>query len=197
MLLHELPRKTIRLVQKSITWTDIPVRQPSIVLHGLMKGLARRTLWLPSRDILLLRVNALALFISGYVRRLMPTTKSAARPLMTKPLTLTPSRNGMEHRSGERIEVELPVMVSADQKRAIRGRMQNLSLSGALLRIDADLRLHSLVEVCVELPTPSGHAARLLAHVSRKSKKDVGIEWAEFSPIVVKDLLRSSAMWLS
>jgi hypothetical protein len=87
--------------------------------------------------------------------------------------------------------------VSADLPERILGCMRNLSLSGALLRIDADLRPHALIEVCVELPTPSRHPARLLAHVSRSWEEDVGIEWCEFSPNLIKDVLRSPTMWLS
>jgi len=110
---------------------------------------------------------------------------------MTQPL------NGIEHRWGDRIQGDLPVMVSADQERRIRGCMQNLSLSGALLRIDADLRLHAPIEVAVALPTSLRRRARLTAHVSRRCKEDVGIEWSELARIVVRDLLRSSAVWRS
>ena len=104
---------------------------------------------------------------------------------------MTQPRNEMEHRWGERILMNMPVQVSADQAAGIRGRMRNLSLSGALLRVDAHLRLNALIEVSVELPQPSQLPAILLAHVSRKGEEDVGIEWCEFAPIVVKDLLRS------
>jgi len=109
---------------------------------------------------------------------------------------MTQQRNEMEHRWGERIRMDMPVHVSADEVAGILGCMRNLSLSGALLRIDADLRLNALIEVSVELPQPSHPPAIMLAHVSRKEKQDVGIEWCEFAPIVVKDLLRSSSMRL-
>jgi hypothetical protein len=102
----------------------------------------------------------------------------------------------MEHRWGGRIWIDMPVQVSVDEVTVIRGFMRNLSLSGALLKIDADLRLHALVEVSVELPVPSPRPAILLAHVSRKRKEDIGIEWCEFAPIAVKDLLRSPSMRL-
>jgi len=107
---------------------------------------------------------------------------------------MTQPRNEMEHRWGKRIRLDMPVLVSGDQVAGIHGRMRNLSLSGALLRIDANLRLHGLIEVRVELPQPSQSPAILLAHVSRKREEDVGIEWCEFAPIVVKDLLRSPSM---
>jgi hypothetical protein len=109
---------------------------------------------------------------------------------------MTQPSNEMEHRWGKRIRMDMPVQVSADQVPGIRGFMRNLSLSGALLKIDADLRLHALIEVSVELPPPSPRPAILLAHVSRKREGDVGIEWCKFAPIVVKDLLRSPSMRL-
>jgi hypothetical protein len=109
---------------------------------------------------------------------------------------MTQPRNEMEHRWGERIRMDMPVHVSAGEVAGILGCMRNLSLSGALLRIDANLRLNALIEVSVELPQPSHPPAILLAHVSRKGTEDVGIEWCEFAPIVVKDLLRSPSMRL-
>jgi hypothetical protein len=72
--------------------------------------------------------------------------------------------------------------------------MKNLSLSGALVTSDCDLHLHSLIEVHIELPPPSPRIAIVTAHVSRKFKEGVGIEWCEFAPTVVKDLLRSAAV---
>jgi hypothetical protein len=101
--------------------------------------------------------------------------------------------NGMEHRWGERIRVDIPVHVSAAALAAVDGCMRNLSLSGALVKADCELRLHSLIEVHIELP-PSPRAAVLMAHVSRKLKEGVGIEWCEFAPTLVKDLLRSPSV---
>ena len=109
---------------------------------------------------------------------------------------MTQPRNKMEHRWGERIRIDMPVHVSAAEVAGILGCIRNLSLSGALLRIDANLRLNALIEVSVELPQPSHSPAILLAHVSRRREEHVGIEWCEFAPIVVKDLLRSRSMRL-
>jgi hypothetical protein len=102
--------------------------------------------------------------------------------------------NGSEHRWGERVKVNIPIRVSAQPLSGIDGCLKNLSLSGALLKTDVDLRLHSLVEVSIHLPAPSQHAAVVIAHVSRKFKDDVGVEWCEFAPGIVKDLLRSAAI---
>jgi len=72
--------------------------------------------------------------------------------------------------------------------------MKNLSLSGALMRSDCDLRLHTLIGARIELPPPSPRDVVVKAHVSRKLKESVGIEWCEFAPNIVKDLLRSPSV---
>jgi hypothetical protein len=100
--------------------------------------------------------------------------------------------NGSEHRWGERFRVNIPVLLSAEPLAGIDGCLKNLSLSGALLNADVDLRLHSLIEVSIKLP--SQRIVVVIAHVSRKFKDDVGVEWCEFAPSVVKDLLRSPAI---
>jgi hypothetical protein len=102
--------------------------------------------------------------------------------------------NGLEHRWGERVRVNIPVHVSAAALSRADACMKNLSLSGALMKSDCDLRLHTLIEVRIELPPPSPHAAVVRAHVSRKLKEAVGIEWCEFAPNIVKDLLRSPSV---
>ena len=103
-------------------------------------------------------------------------------------------RNGMERRWGERIQIDVLVHLSDDKVARIRARMRNLSLGGALFKIDANVRLNALVEVSIELPQSSQPPAILLAHVLRTRDEDVGIEWWEFAPSVVKDLLRSPSI---
>jgi hypothetical protein len=99
----------------------------------------------------------------------------------------------MEHRWGERVRVNIPVHVSAAAVAGFGGCMKNLSLSGALVKSDCELRLHSQIEVHIELPSPPCIAI-VKAHVSRKLKEGVGIEWCEFAPTIVKNLLRSSSV---
>jgi hypothetical protein len=72
--------------------------------------------------------------------------------------------------------------------------MKNLSLSGAFMTSDCDLRLHTLIEVRIELEPPSPRVCVVKAHVSRKLKEGVGIEWCDFAPTIVKDLLRSPSV---
>jgi hypothetical protein len=102
--------------------------------------------------------------------------------------------HGKEGRWGERVKVNIPVQVSADALAGADGCMKNLSLSGALVKADVDLGLHSLIEVSIKMPSPSQRAEAITAYVSRRVKEGVGIEWCEFAPTVVKDLLRSPSI---
>jgi hypothetical protein len=75
--------------------------------------------------------------------------------------------------------------------------MENLSLSGALMQADCDLRLHLLIEVHIVQPATSQHTGVVKAYVSRKLVQGVGIEWCQFAPTIVKDLLRSPSIRVS
>jgi len=101
--------------------------------------------------------------------------------------------NEMEHRWGARVQVNIPVCVDAPAVPIGNGWMKDLSLSGAFIKSDRDLRLHTLVEVSIALPPPSWRTAVIEAHVSRKLDEGVGIEWCEFAPSIIKDLVRSAS----
>jgi hypothetical protein len=105
--------------------------------------------------------------------------------MMTKQLT------GSGHRWGQRIAVEIPVQLAACALPAIHGQLKNLSLSGALIETDQELPLHAYIAVSVKLPEMRDSAATVMARVTRQLKDAVGIEWCEFAPRTVKDLLRS------
>ena len=73
------------------------------------------------------------------------------------------------------------------------GHMRDLSLSGAFIRSELTFRLHTLVEVSIALPPPSSRTALIKARISRKFTDGVGIEWCEFAPTIIKDLVRSAS----
>jgi PilZ domain len=102
--------------------------------------------------------------------------------------------NGLEHRWGERVGVNIPVRVSAPAIARAGGCVKNLSLSGAFMESDCELRLHALIKVRIDLPPPTSRTAVLEAHVSRKLNEGVGIEWCEFASKIVKDLLRNRSI---
>jgi len=97
---------------------------------------------------------------------------------------------GAEHRWGERVRVDLRVDVLEEGRSAVGGCLQNLSLSGALLKLSLDLHLRALIGVRIERPSPSTDSCVAQARISRKPAHGIGIEWCDFAPAVVKDLLR-------
>lgn len=99
----------------------------------------------------------------------------------------------IDHRWGERFRVDIPVQVTIQALAGIDGRLKNLSLSGALLTACFDLRVHSLIEVCIVTPRDP-RPTPVKAYVTRKRQQDVGIEWCDFAHPAIKDLLRAPAL---
>jgi PilZ domain len=99
--------------------------------------------------------------------------------------------HGKDSRWGDRVRVNIPVQVSANALSA-DGCMKNLSLSGALVKADVDFGVHTLIKVSIKIP--SQRAATITGYISRKAGEGVGVEWCEFAPRIVKDLLRSPSI---
>jgi hypothetical protein len=98
---------------------------------------------------------------------------------------------GNGQRWSRRILVDIPVQVAADGSPTTHGHLKNLSLSGALLITDHVLPLHAYIEISFA-PLEMGHdALRIMARVMRNLEGGVGVEWCEFAPSAVTDLLRS------
>ena len=98
--------------------------------------------------------------------------------------------HGTESRWGDRVRVNILVQVSTEDFSRADGCIANLSLSGALVKAAVDFRLHSLVEVNIPMPSASRRTEAINAYVSRKLHEGIGVEWCDFAPSVVKDLLR-------
>jgi hypothetical protein len=100
----------------------------------------------------------------------------------------------MEHRWGERVQVDFPVRVTALRFSVREGRLGDLSVSGAWVKAELDARLLSRIQVAIILPLWSKHEPPLVeAYVTRKLKGGFGLEWCEFAPAPVSDLLRTIA----
>jgi hypothetical protein len=102
--------------------------------------------------------------------------------------------DGKESRWGDRVRVDIPIQVSANASAGADGCMKNLSLSGALVQADVELRLNALIQVSINLPSPSQRAEAIPAFVCRKVEDGAGVEWGEFAPSAVKDLLRAASI---
>lgn len=103
----------------------------------------------------------------------------------------------MEHRWGRRSTVNVAVTLHSGAGRVIRGRLANVSLSGALVLTDA--RLPAFTQLVVELE--SAHPGEsppetIPAFVVREASRGVALEWTEFSPPAITALLRRPAATL-
>ncbi len=97
----------------------------------------------------------------------------------------------MEHRWGERVQVDFPVRITRCGFPYEGGRLADLSVSGASVKADLDARLLSRVQVAIILPLWLKHESPVVeAYVARKHKDGFGIEWCEFAPSAVSELLR-------
>jgi hypothetical protein len=98
---------------------------------------------------------------------------------------------GNGQRWSRRIPVDIPVQVAAVGSPTIHGHLKDLSLSGALLTTDHALPLHAYIEISIK-PLETGHdTVKVMARVTRNLEGGVGLEWCEFAPSAVTDLLRS------
>jgi hypothetical protein len=101
----------------------------------------------------------------------------------------------MEHRWGERIPVDIPIRLGAPLFSAKRGRLTNVSLSGAFIKTKVDVRVLSRLHVVLELPRRAKQDAVVLtAYVARKSDEGIGVEWCEFAPKAVGELIRAATV---
>jgi PilZ domain len=87
--------------------------------------------------------------------------------------------------------VAIPVQVATDGSPTIHGHLKDLSLSGALVITDQALPLHAFVEISIETPDTGHGGEGVMARVMRNLEGGVGVEWCEFAPRAVTDLLRS------
>jgi len=100
----------------------------------------------------------------------------------------------MEHRWGKRIGVDIPVRITGHPFTVRTGRLSNLSVSGAFIRAEVDVRLLARILVAIELPYRTKcDAPTVPAFVARKLKDGIGIEWCEFKPPAINRLLQSSS----
>jgi len=100
-----------------------------------------------------------------------------------------------ERRWGPRIQVDLPVRLSLDAGRVETGRMRNLSISGALIECAAELPTFTPLRVEVLGASETIHERiELGARVVRAEHPCLGIEWREFEPQALVDLIKASSL---
>jgi hypothetical protein len=96
----------------------------------------------------------------------------------------------MEHRWGERFAVRMTVELSSGSSPPVAGTMENVSASGAFVRTQE--RGPPRGPVAVILRREIAHrlrSARLAAYVVRETESGVGIEWCQFAPRAIRELM--------
>jgi len=100
----------------------------------------------------------------------------------------------MEHRWGERVPSRLPVRLDLGSQTLVRGRIENVSFSGAFISTAA--RVPTSARVHVEFRLPRSRILqpyRIPAHVVRVTAHGIGLEWSTFAPRAIRLLFARSA----
>jgi hypothetical protein len=97
----------------------------------------------------------------------------------------------MEHRCGLRRVLKAPVILRTRSGLTAEGQVCDISASGALIRCPLPLSLHATVF----LQFASARSARrprssVMAEVVRQVDDGFAVEWVEFSPEAVRELVR-------
>ena len=103
----------------------------------------------------------------------------------------------MEHRCGNRKSIDARVTVRTRGGRIVRGVLQNVSASGALVASPLPLPLHSAVFVQIEAADAHLPFCRVgvAGEISRITEDGFAIEWAEFAPHTLRVILRATESW--
>ena len=99
----------------------------------------------------------------------------------------------MEHRWGERFPVELAVRLHSGSTTILNSRLIDASVSGALINTDIRLPVFSHVIVEFDIARRSGVSGqRVAAYVARHAPDGLGVEWQEFAPRPIVNLLETT-----
>jgi hypothetical protein len=102
----------------------------------------------------------------------------------------------MEHRWGQRVRIDLPIRIKGTAFGRIGARLSDLSLSGAFIEVDLDVRILCQIKVATIVPhSLAPNTESLDAHVIRKEYRGIGIEWAGFAPATYRMLLALASQW--
>ena len=98
----------------------------------------------------------------------------------------------MEHRWGERSELNLPVQVDCGLRGVVLGVMRDASASGAFLCTAAQLPLLASVRLVLGTVAVPGPHPQVEALVVRRAADGFGLEWTELAPPEVIALLSAA-----
>lgn len=101
----------------------------------------------------------------------------------------------MEHRWGQRFEVDILVRVHSRPYTVRTGRLTDVSMSGGFIASSVELRELRRLQIALVLPHRFSQATPVIsAYVARRQRDGIGVEWCDFAPQAVLQLLRSAAV---
>jgi hypothetical protein len=102
----------------------------------------------------------------------------------------------MEHRWGQRIATDITIRLTLARSALVSiGRVTNLSLSGGLITGAVELRVFSRIQVVFKYSQFPKHEAPIIAaYVTRQCEHGCGIEWLEFAPPAVAEIVRMTTL---
>jgi PilZ domain len=97
----------------------------------------------------------------------------------------------MEHRCGNRRTATAQVLIKRPDGISATAQLRNISASGALLQTHLPAPLHAVVAVGFPGKAFSERSPRqwITAHIVRQLDDGMAVEWTEFSPETVRQLL--------
>src|SRR5262249_29400206 len=103
---------------------------------------------------------------------------------------LSHKRGAMEHRWGHRREISRPVRVGTRNGLLARGRITNVSMSGAFVVSPLPVTLFSHVRILFTAMVDGRRASTTVeGQVVRRDASGFGVEWSEFAPECVRSLV--------
>jgi hypothetical protein len=96
----------------------------------------------------------------------------------------------MEHRHGRRRSVDVGVTITTRAGVVGTGRIDEASASGARIDTSLPLTIHSVIALTLagRPRLPLAHRPTLEAEVVRRTDSGFGIEWIQFSPMILHTL---------
>jgi hypothetical protein len=95
----------------------------------------------------------------------------------------------MEHRCSSRVQVDIAVRLMVQPMNTKAGRIINISASGALVNSLCDWTLSSHLDVLIMPLRANQYAPMVRACIVRRKDGNMGIEWCEFAPPTICELL--------
>jgi hypothetical protein len=97
------------------------------------------------------------------------------------------------------MQIDIPIRITGDRaSRFHPGRLTNISLSGALIATGFAPRIQSRIQASWSSPPrPTHYLPAVTAYIVRKSSDGIAVEWCEFAPTAVAQIMQAAASYAS